>query len=233
MRIAVVGGGTAGWLSALILQEAAKRHELSLDLTVIESSDIPTIGVGEGTTSVFGGLLQQLGFDELEFIRETEATIKYGIRHCDWRNVGATYDGPIDDPQLICPKLEDIKSSWLNQYCVSSGRSVTEPHLFSYLMKLSKAPYAGETLNSLKILSPFYHAYHFDQALVGRYLRTKSEGIEHLDAKVADARLDGNSGEITTLIFKNGEERLVDFVIDCTGFRRAVRPRHESEMVAI
>ena len=222
MRIAVVGGGTAGWLSALILQDAAKRHELPLCLSVIESSDIPTMGVDEGTTSAFRGLLENLGFDELEFIRETGATIKYGTRHRDWRNVGVAYDGPIDDPHLMCPKFEGVESSWLNQYCVATGRSVTEPHLFTYLMKLSRAPYAGEAPDSLKQISPYHHAYHFDQALVGQYLRSKSEGIEQVDAKVADARLDGNSGEITTLIFESGEERPVDFVVDCTGFRRAL-----------
>ena len=222
LRIGVVGGGTAGWLSALILQDAAKRHEFPLRLTVIESSDIPTIGVGEGTTSVFRGLLHSMGFDELEFIRETGATIKYGIRHRDWRNVGVTYDGPIDDPHLLVPDLKHIESSWLNQFCVATGRSVTEPHLFTYFMKHSRAPFKGDSPSSLKLMSPYHHAYHFDQALVGRYLKKKSEGIEHLDAKVADARRDGSSGNITALILEGGKELEVDFVVDCTGFRRAV-----------
>ena len=124
-RIAIVGGGTAGWLSALILQEAARRNDMPLDLTVVESSKIPTVGVGEGTTAVFRGLLLQLGFDEFEFLRETGATIKYGIRHQDWRRVGVTYDGPIDDPHLVSQTPADVTSSWLNQYCIASGRSVS------------------------------------------------------------------------------------------------------------
>ena len=79
----------------------SQETELDVDLTVIESSRIPTIGVGEGTTAVFRGLLLELGFDEFELLRETEATVKYGIRHRDWRETGVTYDGPIDDPHLI------------------------------------------------------------------------------------------------------------------------------------
>ena len=67
----------------------------------MESSKLPTIGVGEGSTAVFRQMLRQLGFDEREFLRETAATIKFGIRHKDWRRVGHTYDGPIDDPHLV------------------------------------------------------------------------------------------------------------------------------------
>ena len=82
-RFAIVGGGTAGWLAALILQYAARKLFTPIEITVVESSRIPTIGVGEGTTSVFRCLLLELGRDEFEFFRETEATIKYGIRHRD------------------------------------------------------------------------------------------------------------------------------------------------------
>ncbi len=88
VHFVVVGGGTAGWLAALICQDQARRTNLNLRLSVVESSRIPTIGVGEGTTAVFRALFEHLGFDEHEFLRETEATIKFGIRHRDWRRVG-------------------------------------------------------------------------------------------------------------------------------------------------
>lgn len=96
-----VGGGTAGWLGALMLQDALKRLKRNDTLTVIESSWIPTIGVGEGTTAIFRQMLSYFGINEFEFLRETEATIKFGIRHKDWRRVGHSYDGPIDDPHLV------------------------------------------------------------------------------------------------------------------------------------
>lgn len=221
-RIAIVGGGTAGWLSALILQEAARRGKLALDLTVVESSKIPTIGVGEGTTAVFRGLLLQLGFDEFEFLRETGATIKYGIHHRDWCRVGHSYDGPIDDPLLVSQTPPGVSSSWLNQYCIASGRSVTEPHLFTYLMDKSRAPFVIEGRDTPLAVGPFHHAYHFDQALVGQYLRRKAVGIRTVDAVVEGARQDPETGDITALRIDAGDDLPVDFVIDCTGFRRAL-----------
>ena len=221
LRVAVVGGGTAGWLSALILKEGAARSKVPLELTVIESSKVPTIGVGEGTTSVFRGLLMQLGFDEFEFLRETGATIKYGIRHRDWRRLGHVYDGPIDDPHQMAQTPRGVKSSWLNQYCVASGRSVTEPHLFTYLMDRSRAPYVTEGRKSPLPVSPHHHAYHFDQALVGAYLRRKADGIRHMDALVCGAAQD-ETGNITSLEFDDANDLPVDFVVDCTGFRRAL-----------
>ena len=221
-RFAVVGGGTAGWLSALILQEAARRSGLSIELTVVESSKIPTIGVGEGTTAVFRGLLLQLGFDEFEFLRETGATIKYGIRHQDWHRVGHSYDGPIDDPHLVCQTPPDVTSSWLNQYCIASERSVTESHLFTYLMKNNCAPFVFEGRETPLPVGPFHHAYHFDQALVGKYLRGKAKDITIVDAVVTGAEHDPESGDITTLVLDGADDLPVDFVIDCTGFRRAL-----------
>jgi len=221
-RIAIVGGGTAGWLSALILQEAARRNDMPLDLTVVESSKIPTVGVGEGTTAVFRGLLLQLGFDEFEFLRETGATIKYGIRHQNWRRVGMTYDGPIDDPHLVSQTPADVTSSWLNQYCIASGRSVSESHLFTYLMGRSRAPFVFEGRDKPLPVGPFHHAYHFDQAKVGQYLRSKAKGITKIDAVVDGAEQDPESGDIQVLKLQGADDLEVDFVVDCTGFRRAL-----------
>ena len=100
-RVVIVGGGTAGWLAALVIGDAARRAGRPCAITVVESSKLGTIGVGEGTTAVFRQMLQHLGIDEMRFLRETDATIKYGIRHRDWRRVGHAYDGPIDDPHLV------------------------------------------------------------------------------------------------------------------------------------
>ena len=219
-RVSVVGGGTAGWLSALIIKNEAGLQGLSVELTVVESSKIPTIGVGEGTTAVFHSLLEFLGIDELEFLRETGATFKYGIRHRDWREIGHTYDGPIDDPQWLLANPSGATSSWLNQYCVASGRPVSDPHLFTYLMDRSRAPFVLRKGKKPLSISQYLYAFHFDQSLVGRFLRSKAEGITHLDATVETAKLDSETGLITSLVLDDGREVPVDFVIDCTGFRR-------------
>jgi tryptophan 6-halogenase len=212
----IVGGGTAGWIAALMLQDSAKRASMPMKITVVESSKIPVIGVGEGTTAVFRILLKHFGFDEFEFIRETGATIKFGIRHRDWRRVGHSYDGPIDDPASVVARPQGASSSFLDIYSVAAGRSVTEPHLFAYLLDGQKSPYARKADGGLIAAGPF----HFDQALVGKYLRKKSSGIHMLDAQVVGARRDAETGNITGLVLDEGAEIEGDFFIDCTGFRK-------------
>jgi len=223
VRIVVVGGGTAGWLTALLLQSEAKRLGRAVDITLVESSKVPTIGVGEGTTSIFGGVLQSLGIDESEFLARTDATIKYGIRHRDWRRLGCSYDGPIDDAYALADRVPNA-GSWLDTFCVAAGRSVAEPHLFSALMAAGKAPVAevgGRTVP----LSRFHHAYHFDQAKVSAFLRSKAAGIMMVDALVQGARRDPQTGDITALALDTGAALEGDFFVDCTGFRRSLIQR--------
>ena len=219
-HLVVVGGGTAGWLAALICQDQARRAKLNLNISVLESSKIPTIGVGEGTTAVFRALFQRFGFDELEFLRETEATIKFGIRHRDWRRVGVTYDGPIDDPHQVVSPPPGSLSEYLNVYSVAAGRPVSAMHLFANLMDRRKSPYGRKADGSLIPVGPFHYAYHFDQALVGRYLRRKSSGIAMVDGTVAGVEKDPATGNITTLMLEEGGAVTGDFFIDATGFRK-------------
>ncbi len=117
-RIVVVGGGTAGWLAAMMLSDVAAKKSPGTSVTVIESSKIGVIGVGEGSTAIFRQMLRRFGLDEEEFLRETGATIKFGIRHRDWRRLGHHYDGPIDDPHLVAPGVP------LDCYAVAAGKPV-------------------------------------------------------------------------------------------------------------
>jgi glycine/D-amino acid oxidase-like deaminating enzyme len=218
-RFVVVGGGTAGWLAALMIQDALKQQAIAATVTVIESSKIPTIGVGEGTTAVFRQMLKQFGFDEFEFLRETEATIKFGIRHKDWRRKGHSYDGPIDDPHLV---LGEGNQSWLDIFSVAAGKSVTEPHLFACLLDQLKAPFAKKTSGGHIAAGPYHHAYHFDQALAGKYLRKKSKNVDVVDAQVSGANRNPETGHIESLICDDGKIIAGDFFVDCTGFRKTL-----------
>jgi glycine/D-amino acid oxidase-like deaminating enzyme len=220
-RFVIVGGGTAGWLSALMLQEAIAQQRLNAKVTVVESSKIPTIGVGEGTTAVFRQLLKNFGFDEFEFLRETQATIKFGIRHKDWRRLGHHYDGPIDDPHLVFEPAGSRPQSYIDIFSCAAGRRLADTHLFSYLLDQHKAPFARKANGGFVPMGPFHHAYHFDQALAGQYLRRKSAGVEIIDAQVSGAKRDSETGNITALISDAGDIE-GDFFIDCTGFRRSL-----------
>ncbi len=210
-HIVIVGGGTAGWLAAMMLSDVAARKKTSTKVTVIESSKIGVIGVGEGSTAVFRQMLRHFGLDEEEFLRETGATIKYGIRHRDWRRIGHSYDGPIDTPQLVAGAAD------LDLYAVAAGRSVGEAHLFQHLLNGRKGPFALKDGRRVPA-GPFHYAYHFDQALVGAWLRRRARGIALIDDQVQGVER-GEAG-ITALTLDSGQRVDGDFFLDCTGFRR-------------
>ena len=208
----IVGGGTAGWLAALILSGEARRLNRPCEITVVESSQIGTVGVGEGTTAVFRSLLAHLRLDELEFIRATGATVKLGIRHKDWRRLGHHYDGPLDVP-------EQLAGPGLDLYAVRAGRPVTETHLFQHLINRQRAPFAyqGERLIPA---GPYHHAYHFDQSRTGAWLRSKAVGIRLVDDQVKGIKV-GPLG-IEAVRLEHGTTLTADFYLDCTGFRRVL-----------
>jgi tryptophan halogenase len=215
-RIVVVGGGTAGWLAAMMLGDAARRGGHACAVTVIESSKIGTIGVGEGTTAVFRLMLQHFGLNEAEFLRDTGATIKFGIRHRDWRRVGHQYDGPIDDPHLVAGLGPE---NALDQVQVARGESVGRTHLFQHLLARGRSPFAERDGRRIPV-GPFHHAYHFDQALAGRWLRGKARAIATIDDQVAGVERDAETGDIAALVLEGGARVSADLYIDCTGFRR-------------
>ena len=210
-HIVIVGGGTAGWLAAMMLSDVVVRRGLGTRITVVESSKIGVIGVGEGSTAVFRQMLRHFGLDEAEFLRETGATIKYGIRHRDWRRLGHSYDGPIDSPQMVAGGAD------LDLYAVAAGRSVSEVHLFQHLLNGQKAPVARRDGRDVPA-GPFHYAYHFDQALVGAWLRRKARGVALIDDQVTGIER-GEAG-IAALMLESGTRVEGDFFVDCTGFRR-------------
>jgi len=221
-RFVIVGGGTAGWLAAMMIQDALKRQNFKARVTVVESSKIPTVGVGEGTTAVFRQMLKHFGFDELEFLRETDAAFKLGIRHQEWRRKGHNYYGPIDDPHLVVEPSIKRPQSYLDIFAVAAGRPVTQAHLFEYLLEQKKSPYARKADGSFIPVGPYHHAFHFDQSLVGKYFAKKSKGVEILDAQVVGARKNAQTGNIEALLTDDGQSIEGDFFVDCTGFRRSL-----------
>lgn len=214
-RIVIVGGGTAGWLAALMLGDAAKRAGAVCAVTVVESSKFGTIGVGEGTTAVFRMMLKHLGLDEFAFLAATEATIKYGIRHRDWRRLGFSYDGPIDDPHLVA----GLGAGALDAQMVAEGRRVGETHLFQHLIRGQKSPFALRDGRLIQA-GPYHHAYHFDQALAGKFLKSQAGSVRLIDDQVTGVERGGDG--IAALVLESGQRLEGDFFIDCSGFRRAL-----------
>lgn len=215
-RIVIVGGGTAGWLAALILGDASARPKgaPASEITVIESSKIGTVGVGEGTTAIFRQMLMHFGIDERAFLAATGATIKYGIRHRDWRRLEHSYDGPIDDVQAVAGQGLDL-------YAVASGRPISEAHLFQYLMNRGRAPVA-EVKGREVAAGPYHYAFHFDQALAGAFLKTQAKDVTLIDDQVQGVTRDTETGALTALTLESGKTVEGDFFLDCSGFRRVL-----------
>ena len=217
-NVTILGAGTAGWISAYILSDFFYTNKQDVKVTIVDPSSIPIIGVGEGTTGIFYDFLKRYNLDELDFLRETKATLKFGIVHKDWKELNHQYYGPIDDPHLLASKKDPEDFEYLNVYAVAAGRSVADVHLHTKLMETNKVPFNLENSRP-DLKSPFFYAYHFDNHLVGNYLRKRSKNIEILDEVYTHASLNKN-GEIEKLHFESGKEIETDLVLDCTGFRK-------------
>ena len=205
----IAGGGTAGWLAA-----AAVSHQLGklLEITLIESDEIGTIGVGEATIPpirVFHKLLQ---IDEQEFMRATAATFKLGISFENWGMNGDRYIhsfGRNGKPTWMC----DFHNFWLRSLELGEKSELGE-----YCFELQAAK-AGKFATSQQ--SEINYAYHFDAGQYAKFLRRFAEGfgIKRIEGKIKEVKQNPESGFIDSLILHSGQAIEGDLFIDCTGFR--------------
>jgi tryptophan halogenase len=209
-RVVIAGGGTAGWTAA-----AALVQQLGplLDITLVESDEIGTVGVGEATIPTIRTFHSLLGIDEREFVRETQASFKLGISFENWGQIGDRY---------IHPFGEIGKSTWMgdfhNMWLLAKAGGF-DGDLDDYCFELQAAK-AGKFATSES--SRINYAYHLDASLYARFLRKKFEarGIKRIEGKIADVEQDGESGHVTALVMERDGSRVEgDLFIDCTGFR--------------
>ncbi len=209
LRIVVAGGGTAGWMAAAAIARTLGR---TVDLTLVESEAIGTIGVGESTIPPLVNFNRLLGINEADFMRATQATFKLGILFDNWRDIGSRYFHSFGLTG---------KDHW------SAGFQ----HFWLYgRTKGHDAPYDDYCMELVAALeSKFAHlpddrmnyAYQLDSGLYARFLRQMAEGdgATRVEGKIARVELDGESGDIAALVL-NGERRIEgDLFLDCTGFR--------------
>jgi len=214
MKIVIVGGGTAGWISALILAEA-NIDVKKFDITVVDSSKIPIIGAGEGSTGVMTDLidkrLTKLGVSEIDFLNNTEATLKLGIRFKDWMGSDTEYLSPIEPSPTY---LNFVDYSFY--YALTQGKV----HLASaggYAME-----HEYSTYQTNKRVTNGAHSYHFDAYKVGEYFKSIAlkNGITHIDAEL-DELYRNEDGSLNSISFKDTNSKIeADLWIDCTGFAR-------------
>ncbi len=207
-RIVIAGGGTAGWMAAAAL---AKLLGKNLDITLIESDEIGTVGVGEATIPTLHIFHQLLGLKENEIMAATNATFKLGISFENWRDVNEDYIHSFGFPGKDCWAAQ-FHHFWLKglqkgiEYPIGD---YCKEHLGAREHKFAVHP--DQELN---------HAYHMDATLYAKYLRGFAEkyGVRRVEGKIADVKLCADNGHIESLLLESGEVFAGDLFIDCTGF---------------
>jgi len=213
--VAIVGGGTAGWLAASMLARALPGT--GIVISVIESAEIGTVGVGEATIPPIIDMLRFLRIDERDFLQHTNATFKLGIKFIDWRGPGhgywhpfGTFGAPINRrPFYHCWQRARAAGLELRFNDFSPCAALGDAGRFRFPDTQPDAPAAG-----------LRYALHFDATLVAKYLRSYAErlGVTRLERTVAGATRREDGG-IDALRFSDGSQLQADLYIDCSGFR--------------
>jgi tryptophan halogenase len=209
LRVVVAGGGTAGWMAAAAL--AGTLGEV-IDLTLVESDAIGTIGVGESTIPPMVLFNRLLGINEAEFMRATQATFKLGIKFENWKDVGDSYFHSFGTTG------KDHWSAGFHHFWLHGlTRGHTQP-FDDYCMEL-KAALSGRFAHLPD--DRMNYAYQLDSGLYAAFLRKRAEGngAKRVEGRIEQVELDSESGNIAALRL-DGDRRIEgDLFLDCTGFR--------------
>lgn len=221
-RIVIVGGGTAGWLTAAYLaKQLGGDRPGGAQITVIESPEIGTIGVGEGTFPTIRNTLATLGVSEARFLRESSATFKQGVRFVDWERrsqpgAPSEYFHPFNLP--LRPDGRDLSPYWLLER--QAGSALPFADAVTNQGEVIRAGLAPKRPEDPDFGGPMNYAYHFDAARFADFLRGVAieNGVTHLQGKVETVRRD-MAGDIVAVVA--GELGAIegDLFVDCSGFR--------------
>lgn len=225
MSVVILGGGTAGWLTALMVRAYYPRFEIK----VVESEEIGILGAGEGTTPHFIEALQHLDIHFSELVKECKATVKHGINFVNWNGDGKSYSHdfnvqtPLDEFQtkLIFKKIYEGKR--VDE--LSFSRKLIQNNLVGFSYKNSPMVLLEEPFKNLN--SHTFWATHFDARALAKFFRKKAEerGIERIEGKLKSVVSDEN-GYINKIILENDVHVDVAFIFDCSGFARLLIGKH-------
>lgn len=209
-----MGAGSAGWMAANHLGSMLSADE-DIEITVIESADVPTIGVGEGTVPYIMNGLKRFGISEAEFLVSCDTTFKQGIKFVNWLDLDTHgenhYYHPFHPPY---PSNFDISPYWVAHASDEPFENV------SIQAKICEAGLAPKKKSSLDYEGALSYAYHFNAGKFAELLAKNAQtrfNVKHLFATVTGAKRD-EQGNISHLINDAGEELAYDFYVDCSGF---------------
>ncbi len=215
-KICILGGGTAGWMTAAGL--AHKLEGLGPSIRLVESDQIGTVGVGEATLPHIRYFNKSLGIDEPELMRATEATFKLGIEFCDWGKLGDKYIHPFGDYGQPVSNV-GFHHYWRKMQQMGDTSRLDDYSYPIVAAELGKFKLPSEDLNSIE--STFSYAFQFDATLYGKYLRRYAErkGVVRTEGKAEDVTLHPENGFVKSITLASGEIIEADLFIDCSGFR--------------
>jgi len=214
-KILIVGGGTAGWMTALMYADALIKQGIAI--TVVESPSVGVIGVGEGSTPALKRYFDSLGIQEAEWMPACNATYKSGIAFDGW-STKPGYESYFHPFATMVDNLT-LPTYMANVHARQRGTPVdASPNRYFLSSRLSDdclAPKASENF-------PFFttYGYHFDAALLGQFLhrRAVALGVEYKSCHVTHAVIN-ERGDIAAVATQEGEQLAADFFIDCSGFQ--------------
>ena len=213
--VVIVGGGTAGWMTAAALAHAMPR---GLSITLVESDAIGTVGVGEATIPPIRLFNQTLGIDEAEFLRETRGSFKLGIEFVGWGRKGHRYFHPFGTHGKSFD-LVAVHQHWLAAGGPDSGIAFDD--LSMAWGAGQRGRFAQPMADPRSVASTFDYAYHFDAGLYARFLRRYAEarGVVRVEGKISGHALKGARGHVASVTLDDGRVLAGDLFVDCSGFR--------------
>lgn len=234
--IVIVGGGTAGWITALSVKKAMPNNKI----TLIESEELGILGAGEGTTPGFVYLMNWLKIPVSDFVKHTGSTLKHGGKFTNWSGDGkyywhnfGTFDESLGGDAFASFDHNFNHSNLFYHTAVMRDEDPRELDFPALLCEQYKTPHivkdyidpAVNPINNFNQLAPF--AIHFDAIKVANFLKEEGvkRGINLIEGKVVDIQNDENKN-VKTLILDNEINVNVDFVFDCSGFYKVINGKH-------
>lgn len=215
-NIVIIGGGTAGWMTAAALSRLLHHPEMNIHL--IESAAIGTVGVGEATIPHIRLFNNLLGLKEDDFVRKTNATFKLGIEFANWKKLDHSYIHPFGAYGVPMEGLR-FHQYWLRHQALGDRHSIDDYNLPILAARAGKFQRPQNIPNSP--LSNIEYAFHFDAGLYAKYMREMAErsGVKRTEGKVIDVSQNSETGFIESVTLESGDKISGELFIDCSGFR--------------
>ena len=215
-HIIIVGGGTAGWMAAAALSRIRAGRPVAI--TLIESEEIGTVGVGEATIPPFLDFNRLLEIDERDLLSMVQGSFKLGIQFVNWGKIGDSYIHPFGNYGYQVDGIS-FHHVWHKYQQAGDKRPIQVFNVETMAAHFGR--FARTEDYQRDDLPPVNYAYHIDAGRYARYLRNYAEtrGVVRREGKISDVTLDNESGFVSSVTMENGDVLKGDLFIDCSGFR--------------